>query len=34
MPEEYDPPLVILERMEKLEAEITADMRELRGMLG
>ena len=34
VPEEYDPPLVILERMEKLEAEITADMRELRGMLG
>lgn len=34
VPEEYDPPLVILERMEKLEAEITADLRELRGMLG
>ena len=34
VPEEYEPPLVILERMEKLETEITADLRELRGMLG
>lgn len=32
--EEYDPPLVILERMEALEKEIMADMKELRGMLG
>lgn len=32
--EEYDPPLVILERMEALEKEIMADMAELRGMLG
>lgn len=32
--EEYDPPLVILERMETLEKEIMADMAELRGMLG
>ena len=32
--ESYDPPLVILERMEKLEEEIMADLRELRGMLG
>ena len=32
--EEYDPPLVILERMEKLEEEIMVDLRELRGMLG
>jgi type I restriction enzyme M protein len=34
VPEEYDPPLVILERMEKLEEEIMAGLRELRGMLG
>lgn len=32
--EEYDPPLVILDRMEKLEDEIMADLRELREMLG
>ena len=32
--EEYDPPLVILERMEKLEEEVMTDMQELRGMLG
>ena len=32
--EEYDPPLEILDRMEKLEQEILADMGELRGMLG
>ena len=31
---EYDPPQVILERMEKLEEEIAADLQELRGMLG
>ena len=33
-PEKYDPPLVILERMEALEKEIMADMVELREMLG
>ena len=32
--EEYDPPLVILERMEKLEEEIMADLQQLREMLG
>lgn len=32
--EEYDPPLEILEHMEKLEEEILADVSELRGMLG
>jgi type I restriction enzyme M protein len=31
---EYDPPAVILDRLEKLNAEIAAKMRELRGMLG
>lgn len=34
VPEEYDPPLVILERMEKLEEDIMEGLRELRGMLG
>lgn len=34
MAEEYDPPLVILDSIEKLEEEIMADVRELRGMLG
>ena len=32
-PEKYDPPLVILERMEALGKEIMADTAELRGML-
>jgi type I restriction enzyme M protein len=31
---EYDPPSVILDELEKLEAEIAGDLRELRGMLG
>ncbi len=31
--EKYDPPLTILERMENLEEEIVADIRELRGMM-
>ncbi|MHA1809404.1 MAG: type I restriction-modification system subunit M [Candidatus Heimdallarchaeaceae archaeon] len=30
---EYDPPLVILDRLEALESEIMADLKELRGML-
>lgn len=34
IPEKYDTPLVIQERMEALEKEIMADMTELRGMLG
>ncbi len=33
VPEKYDTPLVILDRMEKLETDIITDMRELRGML-
>jgi type I restriction enzyme M protein len=31
---EYDPPVVILDRLEKLNAEIASKMQELRGMLG
>jgi len=31
---EYDPPAVILDRLDKLNAEIASKMRELRGMLG
>lgn len=31
---EYDPPLVILNRLEKLEGEIQKELGELRGMLG
>jgi len=31
---EYDPPAVILDRLEKLNAEIALKMQELRGMLG
>jgi len=31
---EYDPPHVILDQLEALEAEIGADLKELRGMLG
>ncbi len=30
----YDPPEVILDQLEALESEITADLKELRGMLG
>jgi type I restriction enzyme M protein len=30
---EYDPPQVILDRLEELEAEMAADLKELRGML-
>ena len=30
---EYDPPLVILDELEKLEAEIQQDLKDLRGML-
>ena len=30
---EYDPPLVILDQLDALEAEIKADLKELRGML-
>lgn len=30
---EYDPPLVILDKLEALETEIQADLKELRGML-
>jgi type I restriction enzyme M protein len=29
----YDPPLVILDRMEKIESEISVDLKQLRGML-
>ena len=32
--EEYDPPLVLLDRIEALENEIVKDLQELRGMLG
>jgi type I restriction enzyme M protein len=31
---EYDPPLVILDKLDALEAEIQEDLRELRGMVG
>ena len=31
---QYDPPLKILDQLESLEAEITADLKELRGMEG
>ena len=31
---EYDPPKVILTRLQKLEKEIAADLVELEGMLG
>lgn len=34
IPEVYDPPKVILDRMEALEKEIVQDMKALRGMLG
>lgn len=34
VPETYDPPLVILERMEEIEKEIVAEMQELRGLVG
>ncbi len=30
---EYDPPLVILDKLEALEAEIAGDLKELRGMV-
>ena len=30
----YDPPLVILDQLDALEAEIQRDLKELRGMLG
>ena len=31
---EYDPPLVILDKLDALEAEIQQDLRELREMVG
>jgi len=31
---EYDPPKVILDRLEQLHQDIAAKMRELRGLLG
>ena len=30
---EYDPPLVILDKLEALEKEIAGDLKELRGMV-
>lgn len=34
VPEQYDPPQVIMERLEELEKEIIEDMKELKEMLG